>query len=385
MDPATNLIHASASELMGSTPLVNPVYHSVKYCPKNYAHFNEILKNKSAGYIYSRVANPTVRELEMELAKFQGREDALCFSSGIAAITAAVMGLCKSGDHIVMFRESYKPTRFLVSKFMEKFGVTSDVISMHESDRLESVLKTRKTKLVIFESPTNPVVRLVDIVSLTNLCKKHLAMVVCDNTFAGFSHHGQFPIDIFVHSLTKHACGHSDAMGGVLIASQSVVDSIFPYAVTLGATLDPHAAFLIARGLKTYHLRTKEASLSAASLATWLSKDGRVERVRYPGLESHPEFNLCQSQMGGDGGSVICFDLLGDMEKFFDRLKLFKLTPSMGCVESLVAPCYQLFADDLGPALAKESGITEKTVRLAVGVENKMDLLADLEQALRHC
>lgn len=372
-------------DLKGSRPLVSPVYHSVKYLPKNYMHFCEILKDRSKGYIYSRVANPTVRELEQTLATMQGRDDALCVSSGVAALTAVLMSVCSAGDHVLMFRESYKPTRFLVGSILGRFNITSDIVSIDDRQLITSIIAAKRPKIVLIETPTNPMVRLIDLDWLTQLCRNHGCMTLLDNTFAGFHHHGCFEIDFYVHSLTKFACGHSDAMGGVVIANQDHINSIFPVALTLGATLDPNAAFLILRGLKTYSLRTAKASQNALAIFNWLKTRKDLRNLRYPGDESHSDFNVWKDQMAPDGGSVLAFDLTGSLRVFIDALKIFSLTPSMGCVESLVAPCYDLYADDLGPELALTVGISDKTIRLAIGIEDEAALIADLAQALDAC
>lgn len=372
----------------GNRPLVAPIYQSVKYTPRNMAHLRDILADRSKGYIYSRVANPTVRELEILLANLQGKEDALCVGSGIAAIAAATLALVAKDDHVLMFRESYKPTRYLQKNILGKFGVRTSVVGLEDVEKIREIFSSDPPKLVLIESPTNPVLRIPDLEAMSSLCRKAGSLLILDNTFAGFHHHGDLDIDLYIHSLTKHACGHSDAMGGVIIGSQKLIDLIFPTAITLGATLDPHAASLILRGMKTYSLRVAEASKNAAHIHQWLKTRRGIKNLRYPADPSHPDYKTWLKQMKGDGGSVISFDIDGDTAQtdlFIDSLKLFALTPSMGCVESLVAPCLCLFADDFSEADARLAGISSSTVRLAVGIENVHDLTRDLDQALVAC
>ncbi len=381
----TKVVHHKAQNLeAGNLPLVSPINQSVKYLPKSTAHLREILADRHSGYLYSRVANPTVRELEVLLAGLQGRDDAICLASGIAAMTATVMGLVKSGDHVVMFFESYKPTRYLQRHILARMGVQTELLHLDEWQRTEDYFAAHKPRLMLVESPTNPVLRVPDLDRLGKLCRSHGTLLVLDNTFAGFQHHGDTTVDVFVHSLTKHAGGHSDAMGGVLIANKNIIEQIAPVAITLGATLDPHAAWLILRGMKTYSLRTSRSSQNALVVAKWLKSRKGVCNLRYPGFAEHVDFLVWSRQMKGDGGSVVAFDIKGDqalMDRFIDSLKVFALTPSMGCVESLVVPCLSLFADDLTIEQARRAGISETTVRLSMGIEDANDLILDLDQA----
>jgi cystathionine beta-lyase/cystathionine gamma-synthase len=223
-----------------------------------------------------------------------------------------------------------------------------------------------------------------DLAAITALAKKHDVVTVLDNTFAGLHNHGQFPVDFYVHSLTKYASGHGDVMGGIVIGDAKRIRAIKPLAVNMGATLDPHAAFLIARGLKTYHLRYRQHSANAQALAEFLTKRREVARVVYPGLPGDPGHALARKQMTEFGG-VLTFDLKADKAQtwaFIDRLELFTTTASLGSVESLVAPVQLYLGSDLTPDEQKRAQIGESTVRLAVGLEHVDDLVADLTQAL---
>jgi cystathionine beta-lyase/cystathionine gamma-synthase len=369
----------------GNRSLVSPIHQSVKYMASSMAHLRSILTNRDNGYVYSRISNPTVRELEHLLADLQGRDDGVATASGIAALTAVAMTFLSAGDRAVIFTESYKPTRFLLGNILSRFGVETIRIRRDDYPQFEKLCQSsHPPKLVFLESPTNPTLRIHDLEWLTKIARAANCLTVLDNTFAGFLAHGEFDIDIFVHSLTKLAGGHSDAMGGMIICRQELVDKIFPVAITLGGCLDPNSAWLILRGMKTYGLRLKASSQNAHDLAVWLETQAWAENVRYPTLKNHPDYALWQKQNSSNGGAgmtVVTFDLNckeSGVDIFFDSLKLFSVTPSLGCVESLAAPCLLFFGDDLPPEEAKQAGITSKTVRLAVGIEDFNDLKRDL-------
>lgn len=382
----TRLIHHDRVDLPeGNEPLVSPIYQSVKFKPASMAHVRTILSKRNSGFLYSRISNPTVRELELLVARLQGRDDAIATATGVAALAAVAMTFLNAGDRAVVFTESYKPTRFLLGHILGRFGVETIRLSRDDYPRFEELCRGEKPpKLVFLESPTNPALRIHDLTWICQTARAAGCKTVLDNTFAGFFAHGAIDIDLYVHSLTKQANGHSDAMGGAVIGNKALIDQIFPVAITLGATLDPNSAWLTLRGMKTYALRTKEASKSALEIAHWLCQKTWARNVRYPALNTHPDHGIWQKQNNGDGGSVVTFDLVcpeQGFDKFFDHLRLFTLTPSLGCVESLAAPCLMFFGDDLPPGEAQKAGITATTVRLAIGIETTDDLKNDIESA----
>jgi len=387
MQNETKSIHFRPPDLQpGNRPLVSPVYQSVKFTWESYEQVASLLKGENQGYFYSRVANPTVAELESLIAGMQGRDGAVAFASGSGAISSLMFSRLKAGDHVVLFRESYKPTRQLIRGILHKFGVRHSLLGIHDIAGLEEVFKKESTKLVVFESPTNPMLCIADIAAICALAAKYQVTTVMDNTFAGFHNHGGLPIDFFVHSLTKFASGHGDVMGGMVVARRELIDLLFTDAMTIGCTLDPHAAFLILRGMKTYHLRYRAAASGATEIANGLSKHPAVRNLRFPGLNGHPDYHLASRQMQ-DFGTMIAFDAPGsnesDLAEFLNRLKIFKVAASLGSPESLVAPCKLLYGTDLGTEELTAAGIGETTVRLSIGLEHPGDLLADLLQALK--
>jgi cystathionine beta-lyase/cystathionine gamma-synthase len=384
----TRFVHPTPVHLpQGNTPLVSPIHQSVKYRPANMDQFRDILTSRGGGYLYSRMGNPTVRELEVNLAEIQGREDALATASGIAALTAVAMTFLKAGDHVAMFTEAYKPTRYLLGNILNNFGVTLNRFNRDDYESFKSVCASPKPpKMVFFESPTNPSLRIHDIEWLVEQARTVNCISVLDNTFAGLLVHGKYDIDLIIHSLTKQACGHSDAMGGIIIGAKNLIDIIFPVATTLGACLDPNSAWLITRGMKTYAIRARESSNSALQLALWLTEQVWAKNVRYPALSTHPDYSLWEKQNKNDGGSVVTFDLncpQSEVDPFLNCLKIFSVAPSLGCVESLAVPCLRLYADDLSLEEAQRAGIRPQTIRLAVGIEDINDLKSDLITAAK--
>ena len=265
----------------GNRPLVMPIYQSVKFDFETLDDTLEFLRGDRPGFFYSRAANPTTRQLEMQLAGMQGRDECVVTGSGVGAIAQTLLALTRQGDHVLCFVETYNPTRYLIRRLLARFGVTSTMLSVEDLGGIERVLSTTPTRLVIFESPTNPVTKVADIEAICRLAQAHGALTVLDNTFAGLHQHGQYPIDLFIHSLTKYASGAGDVMGGAVIARSDLIRSMRSEFGTLGGILDPHAAFLIARGLKTYYLRYEAQTRAAQSIAEMLAAHAGVAKVHY--------------------------------------------------------------------------------------------------------
>jgi len=365
-------------------PLVAPIHQTVKFAFESLEEMLRASRGEREGYIYTRTSNPTTRQLEKLLAEIQQRDDCIALGSGVAAISACLLALLRAGDNMLCFVETYGPSRQLIQGLLMRFGVEHTMLSIEDDAGIERVLAGRPTKLVYFESPTNPITRIADIAHITQAAHARGALTVLDNTFAGFHNHGQYGIDVFVHSLTKYASGHGDVMGGAIIARTQLIQEIRRTSILLGHLLDPHAAFLIVRGMKTYYLRCETQAASAAQIAAFLEGHPAVERVHYPGLPSHPRHSLAREQMR-DFGSIVSFDLAGGAEavrEFADALEFFAITPSLGSVESLVMPPQLLRARGLTAEQAVISGIGDGTVRLSIGIEDTNDLIGDLDAAL---
>ncbi len=365
-------------------PLVAPIHQSVKFAFENLEETLRFNRGEREGYFYTRRANPTTRQLEKLLAELQGRDDCIALGSGTGAVSACLLSLLSAGDHLICFVETYGPSLALIQGLLARHGVTHTMLSIEDDAGIERVLAERPVKLVYFESPTNPITRIADIARITQAAHARGALTVLDNTFAGFHNHGQYGIDLYVHSLTKYASGHGDVMGGAIIARNDLIRPIRRESILLGALLDPHAAFLVMRGMKTYYLRYEAQAASAMHIARFLDAHPAVARVHYPGLPGHPRHALARSQMR-EFGSIVSFDLAGGAEAvrgFADALEFFAITPSLGSVESLMMPPQLLRGRGFTKEQAAVSGIGEGTVRLSIGIEHADDLIADLDAAL---
>ena len=365
-------------------PLVAPIYQSVKFTFDDVEETQRYWRGERPGFYYSRVSNPTLRQLELLLAELQGRDACLLTGSGVAAIAAPMLSLLATGDHVVYFAEMYPPTRALVRRVLARFGVTSTMLSIDDLDGIERTLAGTKTRLLVFESPTNPVLKVADIGRITAAARAHGALTLLDNTLAGVHNHGQFAVDVYAHSLTKYASGHGDVMGGAVLARKDIIEEMHDDFSILGPTLDPHAASLILRGMKTYFVRWEAQCRNAMRVAEFLAAHPAVARVRYPGLPSDPGHRLAARQMDGFG-TLVTFDLAGDLEagtRFAEALELFSIAASLGSTESLVVAPSMQQPHGFTAGQRAWSGIGPGTVRLSIGLEDCDDLLADLGQAL---
>ncbi len=382
MKPRTRVNHPTVeAPAAGNTPLVAPIYQSVKFELADLAETERVWAGSRDGYHYSRVGNPTVRTLERLLGELQGRDDCVAVGSGLAAVSVAMLALLSQGDHVLGFVETYGPTRGLLARTLARFGVRHTLLSIEDHAGIERVLSATPTRLVWFESPTNPVLKIADIPFITAAARRHGALTVLDNTFAGLESHGQYDIDLFVHSLTKYAAGHGDVMGGAVIGGKALTGRVRSQAISLGPTLDPNAAFLIQRGLKTYHLRRAAQCESAARIAAYLAAHPQVACVRYPGLASDPGHTLASAQMS-DFGAIVSVDLRGTAQQsrtFADALELYAIAASLGSTESLIVPPQLQQPRDLSQEQQAVCGIGPTTARLSIGVEDPDDLIADLE------
>ncbi len=338
---------------------------------------------------YGRYGNPTVRAAERKLAALEGAEDAACFGSGMAAITTTLLAMLRAGQHVVLTADGYRRTRQFVTRLLDRFGVSSTLVPPGDYAALEAAIVPGKTRLILSESPTNPYLNIVDLEKLAEIKSRHRTIkVLIDATFATPINQRpiEWGVDLVTHSCTKYLGGHNDLLAGVVCGNQALIDAIRESRGVLGGVLDPHAAYLLIRGLKTLDLRVRHQNRSALEIARFLEAHPMIERVYYPGLPSHPHHAIAKRQMEGFGG-VISFLVRGDLEqvsRFIDACKIPQIGPSLGGVESLIEQPALMSFYELSTEERLAIGIRDNLVRLAVGVEDTRDLAGDLDEALAH-
>ncbi len=376
MDFATRAVHVGqeADPTTGAT--IVPIYATSTY--------TQSAVGEHKGYDYARVSNPTRRSLEQQLAALEDARHCVAFGSGLAAENA-ITSLLSAGDHVVVSDDTYGGTYRLFTKVLERFGLESTFVDMTDLAATRAALRPN-TKMIWLETPTNPMLRLIDIPALAAL-KAPGQLIVVDNTFC--TPYFQSPLalgaDLAVYSTTKYVSGHSDALGGAVMTNDdAVADELRFLHKTLGAVLSPFDAFLTSRGVKTLAIRMREHEHNAHAVATFLSERDDVTRVYYPGLPSHPQYELARKQMRGSGG-IISLTLRGPESRALEvarRTTLFSLAESLGGVESLINHPARMTHGSIPKDERDRRGITDGLLRLSVGIESAHDLIADLRQAL---
>ncbi|MDW8109403.1 MAG: aminotransferase class I/II-fold pyridoxal phosphate-dependent enzyme [Candidatus Kryptonium sp.] len=366
--------------------VVYPIYQTSTFAVEKSDDYQKFIDDTPDFYIYSRYANPTIREVESKIATIENCEDAVLFSSGMSAITSTILSFTEVGDEIISLRSIYGVTYRFFRDYLPKFGVKVNFIDLEEIEIIDKLI-TNKTKLIYFETPINPTTRIVEIQKIINLSKKHdNILVIIDNTFATpvNQNPANFGVDIILHSATKYLSGHSDLILGCAISENSKIEKIRKTKSTFGGNPDPFQAFLLSRSLKTLEIRVKKQNENALELAKFLSNHSKIKKVLYPGLDSHPEHQIAKNQMKGFGG-MLAFEIDGTLEhakKFCDSLKVAINATSLGSVETLVSIPVLTSHVKMSKDELNKAGISESLIRVSVGIENIEDLLWDFEQAL---
>jgi cystathionine gamma-synthase len=381
----TPAVHGGAPRHFAHDSLTAPIVQTATYTFANTAELIEFMEGKKEREEYGRYGNPTVRLLEERIAALEGTEDAVAFSSGMAAVTSAIFAMVKSGEHVVLFSDCYRRTRQFVTKFLGQFGVEHTLVGPADLDGLEKAIKPN-TKLVISEAPTNPYLTVADLPKLVEICKSRRIRTMIDSTFATpvNMNPAELGVDLVVHSATKYLAGHNDVLCGAVAGKQGLVSLVRDVRHMMGAVCDPHAAWLVHRGIKTMALRVAQQNATAHAMAIALEAHPRVKKVWYPALESHPTHRNAMKLMRGFGG-VVTFELHGDLEstgRFIDALDIPFIAPSLGGVESLVEQPALMSYFELSTEQRESVGIKDTLVRYAVGIESADDLIADLRKAL---
>ena len=385
--PGTRALHAGARHDHLAYSLTPPIIQSAAY---TFRDTDDLIAYKSgadarARQEYGRYGNPTVRAVEERLAALEGGEDAMLLSSGMAAITLPLLLLLSAGDHLIIGDDTYHRTRVFVNDFLQRYGVETTTVSASQLAEVEAAIQPN-TRLILAETPTNPFMRCADLAGLGALARSHNVLTLIDSTFA--TPLNQQPltlgVDLVIHSVTKYLAGHNDLLAGVIIGRSEMLEPLRQSQGLFGAIVDPSTAFQIHRGLKTLGLRVERQNASGLAVARFLENHPKIRRVWYPGLSSHPDHAVARKQMSGYGG-VVSFEIAGDgpaASRFVDALRLAHIAPSLGGVDTLVIQPAIMSYYDTPPAQRRALGISDELIRLALGVEDTDDLIADLAQAL---
>jgi cystathionine beta-lyase/cystathionine gamma-synthase len=380
--PETEAVRGGTDLHKKNGPLATPIYQTSTF---EVTDSDQQVRATSTDMFYTRYGNPTHTVAEKAIAELEGVDAALLFASGMNAITTAMLSLLKSGDHVVAQRDIYGGATKFFSQWLPKFGIETTFVDTVEYDQHARAIQ-RNTKLLYMESPTNPTLRVVDLRQVTALARQHNLITFIDSTFATPINQrpADFGIDLIMHSGTKYFAGHSDLICGIVAGRQELVQKIHETRTTLGGTMDPHAAWLLLRGIKTLAVRVQRHNENALRVARFLAQHAKVRRVHYPFLEGHPQRALAMELMHG-GGGVLSFEVDGtgeDARRLSEALHLFTLAPSLGGVDSLVTIPVLTSHGMISAEHRQKMGVTEQLIRLSVGIENADDLIADLEQAL---
>ncbi len=385
---ATRSIHAGEDRKKYADAITTPIVQTATFTFSGSRDIEEYTKKGKEHFEYGRYGNPTATIAERRLADLEGAEDCVVFSSGMSAITTTILSLVKTGDHIVITDDSYKKTLEFCRSYLKRFGIEATIVSFDDYEAIDKAIQPN-TRFIFSESPTNPYLNIFDLVKLVKIAKKHKVLTLIDSTFSTTVNQRplEFGIDLVLQSCTKYLAGHNDILAGAVLGRSDLVEQIRALHKSMGGVIDPHCCYLLLRGLKTFPLRVERQNETALKIARFLENHPAIRRVYYPFLESHRHFTIAQEQMRG-GGGVVTFEIKGTLEtskKFLDTLKLCYIGPSLGGVETLITHPALVSYYDYPRAKRIKLGITDTLFRLAVGIEDVEDLIADLRQGLEKC
>lgn len=387
--PATLAIHGTGRLPKAHHAVSTPIMHTSNYYFDTADEVEDFMRAKGQGKVireheYARYGNPTQQETERKLAALEGAEKAVLYSSGMAAVLLAIMTFMKPKGHIIFTGDCYRQTRDFATNFLGKFGIEHSIVDP-AAGAIEKAIKPN-TNIIFTESPTNPYLRCLDIPAIVKVAKERKIMTIIDATLATPYNIKplELGVDVVLHSATKYMGGHNDLMAGVALGSASLMTDCYKMQRMMGATPGPLTCFLLERGLKTFGMRMEHHNKAGLAIAKMLEAHPKIEKVWYPALKSHPDHKIGMEQMKGFG-SVISFLVKGgnkETRKFIDALELFLITPSLGGSESLVTQMWAMSFFDYPEQFRKDIGMVDNLVRLALGLEDVDDLIADLKQAL---
>lgn len=380
----TKCVHAGVeNEVNGA--VVPPIYQTSTFKFESAAHGASLFAGEEKGYIYTRMANPTVEAMENAVAALEGGYKALGCASGMAAIHTIFATLLQAGDHVVSSSAVYGPTSTLLKSVMTKFGVETTFVNTSDLEEVKKAMK-KNTKVVYVETPANPTINISDLESIAGIAHENGAKLVVDNTFMSpvLQQPFSFGTDIILHSMTKFLNGHADVVAGIIVTKEEKEYTRMRKVLNqIGGVIDPFNSFLVHRGIKTLALRMEKHSKSGMKIAKWLEKHPSIEWVKYPGLESHPQYAIGQKQHKGPGG-MIAFELKGGLEAgrtVMNSVELCQLAVSLGGVETLIQHPASMTHFSMGREQREAADISDGLVRISVGIEDPDELIGDLEQA----
>lgn len=383
--PATQAVWAGEETYLAEHSTQVPIFQTISFGYPDVDQWLDVALGKAPGHIYSRNTNPTVHAFEEKVRVLEGAEAATSFATGMAAISNTLFSFLRPGDRVVSVKDTYGGTNKIFTEFLPQMGIQVTLCDTTSHEAIEAEIH-KGCKVLYLETPTNPTLKIQDIVRLSKAGKAVGALVITDNTFATPINQNPLALgsDIVLHSASKFLGGHADALGGVICGFKELVKQVYHYREITGATLDPFAAYLLLRGMKTLSLRIERQNHNALAVAHYLEAHPKVERVFYPGLQSHPQHDIAKVQMRGFGG-MMSFALRGGFEAvkdFLPKLKLAHRAANLGPVETVVGPPATTSHVECTPQERAAMGIPEALIRYSTGIEDIEDLMADLEQAL---
>jgi cystathionine gamma-synthase len=379
----TKAVHGAGDMEKRNGPVATPIYQTSTF---EVTDNDEQLRATNTDHFYTRYGNPTNTVAEKTIAALEGVDAALTFASGMGAITTTLMALLKSGDHVVAQRDIYGGANKFLAQWLPKMGIETTFVDTIEYEQHARAMRPN-TRLLYLESPTNPTLRVVDFKKVAAVARQHKVLSMIDATFGTpiNQHPAEFDIDLVMHSGTKYLGGHTDLICGAVAGRRELIEKIWETRTILGNCMDPHASWVLVRGLKTLAVRVARQNENAQRVAEFLAGHAKVRSVHYPFLKSHPQYAVAREQMSG-GGGIVTFEVEGtgeDARRVTEAMRLFTLAPSLGGVESLVSIPVLTSHSMIPPAERAKMGVTEQMIRLSAGIENADDLIADLENALQ--
>ncbi|MEM8888078.1 MAG: aminotransferase class I/II-fold pyridoxal phosphate-dependent enzyme [Bacteroidota bacterium] len=386
LSPATQSLHADR-QLEQNKMVAPPLFQSVTQTADSAEDFARMASQPLDDDFYTRYGNPTSSRISKVIADLEGAEAGMMLGSGMGAISTTILSFLEKGDHVIAQKSHYIGTTKLMQDFLPRFGVEVSMVSQSDTAAFEAAIRPN-TKLIMLESPVNPTMELTDLEAVAKISRQKGILSLCDNTFASpiIQRPIEWGIDLVLHSATKYLGGHHDLLAGCVVGSKKLIEKVWSQSLVLGASAAPMNSWLALRGIRTLDMRVKKQSASALRIAQFLEEQPEISKVYYPALNSHPQKDLVDKQMQGMGGGVMSFVLEKGYEagvKFLDQLQLVLHAASLGGIDTLAILPAVMWGGRLPEEVIREQGLEPGMIRMAVGIEDPDDLIADLSQSLR--